>query len=127
MCMLLDQAVMALTSCLACVCVSVGGGGHAGATITVVDNGYTPGGAVTNGFDIQTPSAVHDGTTALSSDYTRVDGTVFTGAKGACTPTKYKHTRSHGGGVRLLLVVCSVCVCLKGAGGGTGGTGLAFV
>ena len=51
--------------------------------ISVVDNGYTPGGAVTNGFDIQTPSAVHDGTTALSSDYTRVDGTTFTGAKGA--------------------------------------------
>jgi hypothetical protein len=38
---------------------------------------------VTNGFDIQTPSAVHDGTTALSSDYTRADGTVFTGEKGA--------------------------------------------
>ena len=54
----------------------------AGSVISVVDNGYTPGGAVTNGFDIQTPSAVHDGTTALSSDYTRVDGTTFTGAKG---------------------------------------------
>ena len=52
----------------------------------MVDNGYTPGGAVTNGFDIQTPSAVHDGTTALSSDYTRVDGTTFTGAKGALSP-----------------------------------------
>jgi hypothetical protein len=34
--------------------------------ISVVDNGYTPGGAVTNGFDIQTPSAVHDGTAAAT-------------------------------------------------------------
>ena len=49
----------------------------------MTDGYYTPGGKVTNGFDIQTPSAVHDGTAALSSDYTRVDGTVFTGAKGA--------------------------------------------
>jgi hypothetical protein len=47
-----------------------------------VDSYYTPGGNVTNGFDIQTPSAINDGTTALSSDYTRVDGTVFTGEKG---------------------------------------------
>ena len=49
----------------------------------MTDDYYTPGGKVTNGFDIQTPSAVHDGPAALSSDYTRVDGTVFTGAKGA--------------------------------------------
>ncbi len=49
----------------------------------MVDDYYTPGGKVTNGFDIQTPTAVHDGTAALSSDYTRADGTVFTGEKGA--------------------------------------------
>ena len=55
----------------------------AGATINVVDGYYTPGGNVTNGFDIQTPTAVHDGSAALSSDYTRADGTVFTGEKGA--------------------------------------------
>ena len=53
-----------------------------------MDNYYTPGGNVTNGFDIQTPSAVHDGTTTLSSDYTRVDGTVFTGEKGALDTTQ---------------------------------------
>ncbi len=49
----------------------------------MTDGYYTPGGNVTNGFDIQTPSAVHDGTAALSSDYTRADGTVFTGERGA--------------------------------------------
>ena len=58
----------------------------AGATINVVDDYYTPGGKVTNGFDIQTPTAVHDGSAALSSDYTRADGTVFTGEKGAPRP-----------------------------------------
>ena len=58
----------------------------AGATITVTDDYYTPGGKGTNGFDIQTPSAVQDGTAALSSDYTRADGTVFTGEKGARPP-----------------------------------------
>ncbi len=56
-----------------------------GSTINIVDSYYTPGGTVTNGFDIQTPSAVHDSTTALSSDYTRVDGTVFTGEKGSAS------------------------------------------
>jgi hypothetical protein len=55
-----------------------------GAVITVVDDYYTPGGNVTNGFDIQTPSAIHTNTVALSSDYTMTDGTVFTGEKGAC-------------------------------------------
>ena len=66
-----------------------GGGWGTGATISVVDNYYTPGGAVTNGFDIQTPSAVHEGGaagTALSSDYTRADGVVFDGSKGAPPP-----------------------------------------
>ena len=49
----------------------------------MVDGYYTPGGNVTNGFDIQTPSAAPEHTSVLSSDYTRADGSVFTGAKGA--------------------------------------------
>jgi hypothetical protein len=55
-----------------------------GATINVVDDYYTPGGKVTNGFEIQTPTAVHEGSAALSSS--TVDGDVFTGAKGARRP-----------------------------------------
>ena len=60
-----------------------------GSTINIVDNYYTPGGNVTNGFDIQTPSAVHQ-PSALASDYTRADGTVFTGAKVPDTATWIK-------------------------------------
>ncbi len=79
------------------------GAGRAGATISVVDGYYTPGGNVTNGFDIQTPSAVHDGgaaTTGLSSDYTRADGTVFDGAKGP--PTRHLRSRRSSRSLTLL-------------------------
>ena len=62
----------------------------------MVDGYYTPGGNVTNGFDIQTPSAAPEHTSVLSSDYTRADGSVFTGAKGGisapwlCSPLRLR-------------------------------------
>ncbi len=57
-----------------------------------MDDYYTPGGNVTNGFDIQTPSAIHTNTVALSSDYTMTDGTVFTGEKGVWPVQAHWHT-----------------------------------